>query len=145
MADHLSPKNRSLNMSLIKSKNTLPEIRVRSVLHRLGFRFRKNVKKLSGTPDIVLRKYNTVIFVHGCFWHCHEGCKKSNMPKSNTDYWKSKFEKNVQRDINNQNTLTELGWNVFTVWECETKDLVFLEKKLLSLFEKNNSLIKNIR
>lgn len=105
MADTVSKKQRSLNMSLIRSKDTKPEVFVRSVLHRLGLRFRKNVKTLPGKPDILLPKYKTAIFVHGCFWHQHEGCKRSTTPKSNTDYWKPKLFGNTQRDIQHKSDL----------------------------------------
>lgn len=117
-------------MSRIKSANTKPEIVVRSLLHRLGFRFRKNVKTLAGKPDIVLKKHNAIIFVHGCFWHRHEGCKRSNIPKSNQDYWKPKLERNVLRDAEHEAELTAKGWRVLKVWECEIKDLETLTRKL---------------
>jgi DNA mismatch endonuclease, patch repair protein len=147
MVDHISPEHRSRNMSLIRSKDTRPEITVRSVLHRLGYRFRKNVKKLPGTPDIVLPKYKTIIFVHGCFWHCHEGCRKSNKPKSNSDYWNSKLLKNMERDIKHQKNLADLGWQVSVIWECETKNKEDLESKLLNILhtaEKNQRKLSKI-
>jgi DNA mismatch endonuclease (patch repair protein) len=117
-------------MSRIRSTNTKPEIIVRSLLHRLGFRFRKNVKTLAGKPDIVLKKHQAIIFVHGCFWHQHEGCKRSNIPKSNQDYWKPKLEKNVLRDAEHEAELKNEGWKILTVWECEIKDLTSLENKI---------------
>jgi DNA mismatch endonuclease (patch repair protein) len=121
MADTVSKEQRSRNMSLIKSTETKPEAFVRSVLHRLGFRFRKNVKTLPGKPDIVLPKYKTVIFVHGCFWHQHQGCRRSTIPKSNVDYWKPKLLRNTERDIQHKKALEDAGWQVFVIWECETK------------------------
>ena len=133
MADTVTKEQRSLNMSLIRSKETKPEIFVRSILHRLGFRFRKNVKTLPGKPDIVLPKYKTVIFVHGCFWHQHEGCKRSTIPKSNTDYWKPKLKGNVERDKQHRANLEQLGWNVAVIWECETKQADKLIEKLENL------------
>ena len=96
--DHINKEKRSWNMGRISSKNTKPEIIVRSALHKAGFRFRLHRKDLPGKPDIILPKYKTVIFVHGCFWHAHKGCKRSNLPKSNLQYWTNKLEKNIQRD-----------------------------------------------
>lgn len=98
MADKISPEHRSWHMSRVRSKDTKLETYVRSILHRMGFRFRKNVRKLPGTPDIVLKKYNSIIFVHGCFWHQHENCNKSHIPKSNRKFWIDKLRKNVERD-----------------------------------------------
>ncbi|MFJ9501554.1 very short patch repair endonuclease [Brevibacillus centrosporus] len=109
-------------MSKIGSKNTIPEMIVRKSLHSRGFRYRLHDNKLPGKPDVVLSKYKTVIFVHGCFWHAHEGCKFYRIPKSNTDYWKKKIENNISRDIKNRKALRELGWNVIVVWECELKN-----------------------
>lgn len=117
-------------MSRIKSANTKPEIVVRSLLHRLGFRFRKNVKTLAGKPDIVLKKHQAIIFVHGCFWHQHKGCKRANIPKSNQDYWKPKLERNVQRDGEHEAELTAQGWRVLKIWECEIKNLFQLAIKI---------------
>lgn len=136
MADTVSKEQRSLNMSLIRSTNTKPEVFVRSVLHKLGFRFRKNVKTLPGKPDIVLAKYKTVIFVHGCFWHQHEGCRRSTIPKSNIEYWKPKLRRNTERDIQHKSALEEGGWKVFVVWECETKKVHELIIKLNSIVQK---------
>jgi len=109
-------------MSRIKAKNTQPEMTVRSMLHRLGYRFRLHRKDLPGNPDIVLPKYRTAIFVHGCFWHRHEGCKYAYEPKSRVNFWENKFTQNMERDINNMNLLKEQGWNVIILWECEIKD-----------------------
>ena len=121
MADNHSKEIRSMNMSHIRSKDTKPEIIVRSFLHRNGFRFRKNDKRYPGSPDVVLPKYKTIVFVHGCFWHLHDGCKYAVMPKSNVDFWKKKLYRNKERDEENQKELEEMGWNVITVWECELK------------------------
>lgn len=112
---------RSYNMSQIKGKNTKPEEKVRKYLFSQGFRFRKNDKRLPGTPDIVLPRYRTVIFVNGCFWHGHSGCKYFVWPKSNADFWKSKIEKNMIRDRIKDEELYALGWRVIVVWECELK------------------------
>ncbi|MHA1888087.1 MAG: very short patch repair endonuclease [Promethearchaeota archaeon] len=130
MADHLSKEKRSWNMSRIHSENTKPEIVVRSLLHQMGYRFRLHRKDLPGKPDIVLKKYNTVIFVHGCFWHHHNNCKRANIPKSNTDYWIPKIQKNVERDKNQKKKLKKLGWKVIVIWECEIKNINRLSKKL---------------
>jgi len=126
MTDHLTEERRSWNMSRIKGRNTKPEIQLRSLLHQAGYRFTVNAtnnRKLPGRPDIVLPKYKTIIFVHGCFWHRHEGCKEATTPKSHTAFWKDKFAKNVARDKSNIEELKALGWNVIVVWECEIKRL----------------------
>ncbi len=123
--DRISPEKRSWNMSRIHSKNTTPECIVRSFLHRNGFRFRLHVKNLPGTPDIVLRKYKTVIEVRGCYWHRHEGCKIAATPSSNVDFWSKKFTDNVERDKRTEADLRSLGWNVIVLWECEIKNGTF--------------------
>ena len=120
--DIFSPNMRSRNMSRIRCKNTIPEITVRSFLHRHGFRFRLHAKNLPGHPDIVLPKHKTVVEIRGCFWHRHFGCKKTTTPSSNVEFWKEKFERNVERDLKNEKLLRELGWRVIVVWECELKD-----------------------
>ncbi|MGE4489356.1 MAG: very short patch repair endonuclease [Kiritimatiellales bacterium] len=134
MADHLTPRERSELMSRIHGKNTKPEIFVRSMLHRKGYRFSLHRKDLPGKPDIVLRKYRSVIFVHGCFWHRHKGCKNATEPKTNIEFWQKKFERNVFNDQKHARELRRLGWHVITVWECQLKkpDRVFrrLEKAL---------------
>ena len=114
-------KTRSYNMSRIKGKNTKPEEIVRKYLFSKGFRYRKNDKRLPGTPDIVLPKYKTVIFVNGCFWHGHKDCRYFVVPKTNTDFWLKKINTNIERDKCKQEALKELGWNVIVVWECELK------------------------
>ncbi|MDF7807495.1 very short patch repair endonuclease [Pontiellaceae bacterium B12219] len=122
--DHLTPEKRSWNMSRIKGKNTKPEMLVRSLLHQAGYRFTVNGpknKKLPGKPDIVLPRYKTVIFVHGCFWHRHPGCKGTTTPKTRTEWWQAKFDRNVSNDRKNQKTLREMGWTVIVIWECELK------------------------
>lgn len=116
-----SKETRSYVMSRIKCKDTKPEIIVRSYLFSRGLRFRKNDKRYPGSPDIVLPKYKTIVFVHGCFWHLHEGCKYARIPKSNVDYWEKKLYRNRERDKHNQKELEKMGWNVITVWECELK------------------------
>ena len=121
----MSEEQRSYNMSRIRSKNTKPEILVRSILFRLGYRFTVNGPKnmkLPGKPDIVLPKYRTVIFVHGCFWHLCPGCKAARIPKTRTEWWKAKLEGNGERDKRKQQELEGLGWKVVVVWECELKN-----------------------
>lgn len=112
---------RSYNMSRIKGKKTKPEEVVAKYLFVNGFRYRRNVKGLPGTPDIVLKKYRTVIFVNGCFWHCHEGCKWFVLPETNAEFWKKKFDCNRERDKQNYKKLQDDGWNVIIVWECEIR------------------------
>jgi DNA mismatch endonuclease (patch repair protein) len=121
MADVHSEKTRSFNMSMIKAKNTKPEIMVRKFLFRHGFRFRLNVKTLPGKPDIVLPKYKTVIFVNGCFWHAHEDCKYFVVPKTRTDWWLKKIERNKLLDNENRVKLKSEGWEVINIFECELK------------------------
>lgn len=112
---------RSYNMSQIKGKNTKPEILVRKYLFSNGFRYRLNVKTLPGTPDIVLKKYKTAIFVNGCFWHGHEGCKYFVWPKNNSEFWKKKITDNITRDQRNLQLLQDAGWQILIIWECELK------------------------
>lgn len=120
--DVLTPEQRHINMSRIRSKKTKPEKAVRSVLHRLGYRFKLHVRDLPGSPDIVLPKYKTVIFVHGCFWHRHSGCKDASVPKTNTEKWLDKFSKNIARDKLAVELLEQCGWGVIIIWECEIKN-----------------------
>lgn len=120
MADNHTIEERSRNMSHIRSKNSKPEEIVRKYLFAKGFRYRKNVKALQGCPDIVLPKYKTVVFVNGCFWHKHD-CSRFVWPRSNVEYWVNKINRNVERDRINQAVLTDLGWKVLYVWECELK------------------------
>lgn len=122
--DVFSPLKRSDIMSRIKGKDTKPELELRSCLHRLGFRFRIRRKDLPGKPDIVLPKYKTIIFVHGCFWHRHSGCKYAYTPKSNVEFWTNKLEGNITRDQIIQKKLESQGWRVLIVWECSVKTLI---------------------
>lgn len=121
MSDKLTPEKRSWNMSWIKGKDTKIEVEVRKYLFSKGYRFRKNDKRYPGKPDIVLPKYHVAIFVHGCFWHRHEGCKDAITPKTRTEFWLEKFDKNVKNDQIKQEKLKELGWKVIVIWECELK------------------------
>lgn len=123
MADIKSPDERSRNMAAIKGKNTKPEIYLRKLLFAKGFRYRTNVPYIFGRPDIWMRKYNTAIFVHGCYWHRHSGCKYSYVPKSRIEFWNAKFDNNQKRDIQVQNTLTGTGIKCLVVWECSLKKM----------------------
>lgn len=129
MADSLSKEKRSWNMSRIRGKDTAIEIKVRKYLFSHGFRFRKNVADLPGKPDIVLPKYKTVVFIHGCYWHRHKGCKYCYTPKTNVEFWNKKFEDNIRNDENKCKLLHEAGWNVITLWECD------IEKRFESTME----------
>lgn len=119
MVDKLTKEERSRNMSRITGKNTKPEILLRSLLHRQGFRFRLHDEQLPGKPDIVLPRYRTVIFVNGCFWHRHKNCKFAYTPKSRKEFWLKKFERTVKRDQEKQEALINMGWQVIVAWECE--------------------------
>ena len=129
--DRLTAARRSWNMSRIKGRDTVPEKRVRSLLHRLGFRFSLRNQKLPGRPDIVLTSRKTAIFVHGCFWHRHKSCKNSVLPKTREEFWLSKLNGNVERDKMNAIALKRLGWKVLTIWECEVEEEVQLSRRLL--------------
>ena len=118
-------------MAAIGPRHTLPELSVRRVAHRMGLRFRLHVKGLPGRPDIVLPRHHTVIFVHGCFWHRHEGCANAVMPKTRPAFWASKFEQNVARDYRAIGALQAMGWRVVVIWECETEDTRMIERRLL--------------
>jgi len=122
MADTMTPEQRSRCMAAIKGKDTKPELIVRKYLFSRGLRFRIQVSELPGKPDIVLPKYKTVIFVNGCFWHGHEGCKYFRLPKSNVKFWEEKIERNVARDKESMQSLLDSGWNVIRVWECELRN-----------------------
>ena len=136
MADHLSKQKRSWNMSRIRSENTKPEMAVRSLLHTMGYRFRLHSRGLPGKPDVVLPRYKTVIFVHGCFWHGHNRCKDFIVPKTNTKWWINKIKRNKQVDERNIVSLKKSGWKVKVIYECQlTKNKI--EKAL-------NELVKNL-
>jgi DNA mismatch endonuclease, patch repair protein len=130
--DTISKEKRSWNMSRIKGKDTKPELIVRSLLHGMGYRYRLHDKTLPGKPDIVIRKHNTVIFVHGCFWHRHKGCEFAYAPKSRKEFWLKKFTDNVARDIRDQSALMMLGWKVQVIWECEVGNKDNLKKRITS-------------
>jgi DNA mismatch endonuclease (patch repair protein) len=131
--DIVDPVCRSRMMAGIGPRDTQPELIVRRLLHRLGFRFRLHQTGLPGRPDLVLRRYRLVIFVHGCFWHRHQGCRNCTMPKTRTRFWVKKFDKNVARDARTVRALRRSGWRVVAVWECETEQLSGLERRLLRI------------
>ena len=140
MTDIVSKKRRSVIMSRIVSRNTRPEVRVRSVLHRMGFRFRLCRKDLPGKPDIVLPRWRAIIFVHGCFWHGHKNCKAAKLPTTNTSFWKKKIESNFDRDKKIAFALRGMGWSVITVWQCQIsnqKKVVTAMTKLLTKLKSN--------
>lgn len=129
--DTVDPKKRSEIMSHIRGKNTKPELLIRSLLHRSGFRFRIHRRDLPGCPDIVLPKYKTIIFVHGCFWHQHPGCSKATIPETNKDFWTEKLTKNTTRDFLICNELKKQGWKTIIVWQCELKKILEVPDILL--------------
>ncbi|MEQ8588599.1 MAG: very short patch repair endonuclease [Thalassobaculaceae bacterium] len=135
MVDRLTKSQRSRNMSRIGRANTRPELAVRRILHRAGYRFRLHRRELPGTPDIVLPGRRTVVFVHGCFWHRHPGCRHATVPSTRRDFWLNKFEANVCRDSRVHSELAELGWNVVVVWECEIRDHDTLLQRLCQELE----------
>ena len=130
MTDTRTPEQRRRIMQSVGTKDTKPELLLRKLISRLGFRYRLHVKKLPGTPDITFSSMKKVIFMHGCFWHAH-GCEKGRTPKSRLSYWGPKLETNRNRDAKNNEQLRDLGWSVLTVWQCELKDLEGLERKIL--------------
>lgn len=144
--DKMTPEQRHHCMSSIRSKNTKPEMLVRRYLFSRGFRFRVNLKRLPGTPDIVLRKYRTVIFVNGCFWHGHEECRYFVLPKSNVEFWTNKIERNQERDLKSRMQLRNMGWHVIQIWECQLKPkereltLKSIERTLNKIFLENYSI-----
>lgn len=124
------PEARRRLMANVRSANTKPEMIVRSITHALGYRYRLHVRSLPGSPDLVFRRKRKVIFVHGCFWHRHDGCSRTTFPRTRADYWNAKFSANVARDAAQATALRELGWLVLTIWECETRDLPALQQKI---------------
>lgn len=123
-------------MSRVPQKDTTPEMRVRHAAHAMGLRFRVHRRDLPGTPDIVFPKHKVVLFVHGCFWHRHPGCPKSSTPKSSVDFWKAKFDRNVERDRQVASELGQLGWRVETLWECETRNAEIVTRRLAEIFNR---------
>jgi len=136
--DKISREARSEVMRRVKNKNTRPELLIRHLLHRRGFRFRLHRPDLPGRPDIVFPKHKKILLIHGCFWHRHEKCKRSTTPADNADYWRVKFERNVARDLEIIAALTDLGWHVRVVWECDIKD----RKKIDGLIDELTAWLK---
>lgn len=129
--DRVTPEKRSQIMSRIRGKNTTPELIVRQLIYSLGYRYRIHSKKLPGRPDIVFHGRKKIIFVHGCFWHGHEGCNKGRPPKSNIHYWVTKLENNRKRDLEKQSELIKLGWKVLVIWQCELKNMELLRIRII--------------
>jgi DNA mismatch endonuclease, patch repair protein len=133
--DIVDKKKRSEMMSRVRSCNTAPEVRARKILHCLGYRFLLHRKDLPGTPDIVLSAYNSVVFVHGCFWHRHEGCRDATTPRTRRRFWQKKFAENIARDRRNVVSLRKLGWRLLIIWECELRDEAKLIRKLVAFLK----------
>jgi DNA mismatch endonuclease (patch repair protein) len=136
--DTVSPEQRSRNMARIRGRNTLPELKIRSMLHRLGYRYRLHRKSLPGTPDLVFPGRKSVIFIDGCFWHGH-ACKRAALPSSNRAFWKEKIGKNKARDRRTRKELTRRGWRVLVIFQCETKEEEVLRKRLVEFLEAGNN------
>lgn len=133
--DRITSAERSAQMSLVKSKDTGPELKVRKLAHSLGYRYRLHGASLPGKPDLVFVKRKKVVFVHGCFWHRHAGCRKATTPATNLDYWLPKFDRTIERDQRNIERLSSLGWSALVVWECELKDLNALGQRLRAFLD----------
>lgn len=130
--DRIDPVRRSANMAKVKGKDTGPELRVRRLAHRLGLRFRLHRKDLPGRPDLVFPRHGLAVFVHGCFWHRHDGCRRSTVPATRTGFWEAKFAATIDRDARQIRALHDLGWRVLVIWECELKDDRHIEALLLA-------------
>ncbi|WP_213378867.1 very short patch repair endonuclease [Allochromatium tepidum] len=142
MPDRFTPQERSRIMSLVKGRDTKPEKVVRSLLHAMGYRFRLHRNELPGKPDIVLPKYRKAIFIHGCFWHGHAGCRRAARPESNADFWNKKIDENMARDKKAQAELKNSGWDLLVIWQCEMKDLEKLRRNL-NQFIKGEEIAEN--
>ena len=142
MTDIMDRQRRSELMAGIRSCNTTPELAVRRIAHRMGLRFRLHRKDLPGRPDLVFPKHRLVVFVHGCFWHRHEGCRHASIPKSRKDFWMTKLAANVARDRRQEAALQALGWRVLVIWGCETGDRVAIERRLAAWTRSNGPLLK---
>lgn len=143
MADIKSPEERSRNMSKIRSKDTKPEVWLRKKLFERGYRYRKNVNNVPGHPDLWLAKYDTAVFVHGCFWHRHEGCKYAYMPKSRVEFWTEKFRKNMERDAVVRKELAEVGVKMLIVWECTVKQMMKSEETAASVLDSIEAFLRS--
>lgn len=137
MTDILTKEERSKRMSLVRSKNTKPEIQVRKLVYGLGYRYRLHSNDLPGHPDLVFKGRKKIIFIHGCFWHRHKNCKLARLPKSRLEFWKVKLEENHKRDVRIRKNLKEMGWKILVLWECELqKGLEIIERKVISFLDK---------
>jgi DNA mismatch endonuclease (patch repair protein) len=136
VADVFSTQKRSQIMSRIRGYDTKPELIVRSIVHRMGYRFRLHLEDLPGNPDIVLPRHNKVIFIHGCFWHGHRGCQRSKRPTTNVAFWQEKLDKNIQRDQRQQKELRKLGWKYLVIWQCEMNRPNRIRKKIKRFLDK---------
>jgi DNA mismatch endonuclease (patch repair protein) len=136
VADVFSAQKRSQIMSRIRGYDTKPELIVRSIVHRMGYRFRLHLEDLPGNPDIVLPRHNKVIFIHGCFWHGHRGCQRSKRPATNVVFWQEKLDKNIQRDKRQQKELRKLGWKYLVIWQCEMNRPNRIRKKIKRFLDK---------
>lgn len=143
MADIKSQEERSRNMAKIRSKDTKPEIWLRKNLYEYGYRYRKNVNNVPGHPDIWMSKYDTAIFVNGCFWHRHEGCRYAYMPKSRVEFWSEKFRKNMERDVRVQEELAAIGVKVLIVWECTVKQMIKDDELTIEIMEKIKDFLRS--
>lgn len=143
MTDIVSPERRSAIMRSVRHKNTSPEILVRQAAHRLGLRFRLHHSSLPGRPDLVMWKWRTVVFVNGCFWHRHTGCKRTTTPKSNIEFWEKKFQDNAARDVANYARLTAMGWRVIVIWQCEARTPELARAAILRHFPHSRDSISN--
>lgn len=139
MADRLTPERRSYLMSRVRGKNTTPELRVRKLAHALGYRFRLHRRDLPGKPDLVFPRLRKIVFVHGCFWHRHVGCRLATYSKSRTTFWEDKFKRNVERDQFVQAALRTLGWQILVIWECESREPDLLKAKLQDFLYEGSS------
>ena len=139
--DIVDSKQRSAMMSRIKSRDTAPEIAVRRIAHRSGFRFRLHRKDLPGRPDLVFPRYRAVVFVHGCFWHRHGGCRYAYTPKTRVRFWAAKFSQNVARDRHDLEALRRIGWRVMVIWECETRDEPVVKRRLMDFLRQDNVMV----
>ncbi|KVO95830.1 very short patch repair endonuclease [Burkholderia ubonensis] len=139
MVDSVTPDKRSHVMSLVKGKDTQPEMIVRRIVYNEGFRYRLHDSRLPGKPDLVFNGRRKVIFVHGCFWHRHENCSLARIPKSNQEFWRIKLEGNRERDIKNIRKLIDTGWHVLVIWECELKDISSIRNKIISFLNESST------
>ncbi len=135
MTDKATDEERSAQMRLIRSKDTKPELIIRKALYALGYRYRLHAKNLPGHPDLAFPSRKKVIYVHGCFWHRHPGCKKNRTPKSKLEYWEPKFASNIERDLRNQQDLQKMGWQFMVIWECELKNMAELIDRIVTFLE----------